>query len=586
MDIIKNMTHCAGRYRAWRLLTVLVMGIVLPSCSTAPPKVPAVQDVDYPQLAETNRGADTDCSYFYFLWGRTSELDGRFDEALEAYEKAVVCDSGAEYVVRHLAALLLRMNRKQQAMAWVDKLVVADPDDSAIELFQADLYSSMGEFDQAVLHYEKVLSTDKENEEVLVKLGKTYMNKLEYTNARNVFERLVSYDPQSFIGHYYLARLYQALQFFERAKASYIKAMDLNWSVPLALEVGEFYVGQGLNEEAVALYKKVLQEDDFNEVAGGRLVRLYLEIKQPDKALALLNDLRDTTFDTQQVDYTIGRIYLTQKRFPEAIKIIKGILAEDSEAGAARSLLALAYYESGDTEMAKELLLKISAEEEGYDDALFMLVKIYSEEKDFASAIALVRQALTSAEPVQTNYYFLLASLLEEAGQKTEAEKVYLEAIAEFPESTEGHYKYGVFLERNKRLAEAMSQMEEVIALNPQDAYALNYIGYTWADQGVNLEQALDYINQALAIRPDDGFIRDSLGWVYFKSDDLVRAVEELEKAVSIEPDDPTIHEHLGDVYRAAGDTTKALKQYRTSLELSENPEMRSRVQGKIDSME
>ena len=95
----------------------------------------------------------------------------------------------------------------------------------------------------------------------------------------------------------------------------------------------------------------------------------------------------------------------------------------------------------------------------------------------------------------------------------------------------------------------------------------------------------MDYIKQAIALRPEDGFIRDSLGWVYFRLGELGKAVDELKKAAAIEPEDPTIQEHLGDVYLAGGNKRQAVKHYRQSLELSEKPESKKRIQDKINSV-
>jgi Flp pilus assembly protein TadD len=99
------------------------------------------------------------------------------------------------------------------------------------------------------------------------------------------------------------------------------------------------------------------------------------------------------------------------------------------------------------------------------------------------------------------------------------------------------------------RKQESIDAMKQVLALTPDDAEALNYLGYTYADLGINLEEAESLIQQALALKPDDGYIADSLGWVYFKKGNYRQALKWLNKAVQLVPDDPTILEHLGDVY-------------------------------------
>jgi len=109
--------------------------------------------------------------------------------------------------------------------------------------------------------------------------------------------------------------------------------------------------------------------------------------------------------------------------------------------------------------------------------------------------------------------------------------------------------------------------MRTVIRLDPKNANALNYLGYTYADLGTHLDEAEKLIKEALNYKPDDGYITDSLGWVYYKKGLYEKAVEMLERAVKLVPNDPIILEHLGDAYLKMNDRDKALEYYNRSLE-------------------
>ena len=108
--------------------------------------------------------------------------------------------------------------------------------------------------------------------------------------------------------------------------------------------------------------------------------------------------------------------------------------------------------------------------------------------------------------------------------------------------------------------------MKAVISLDPKNANALNYLGYTYADLGENLDEAERLIKEALKYKPDDGYIIDSLGWVYFKKGDFKKALKYLKKAVDLVSDDPVILEHLGDAYMKTDNRANALKFYKQSL--------------------
>jgi Flp pilus assembly protein TadD len=128
--------------------------------------------------------------------------------------------------------------------------------------------------------------------------------------------------------------------------------------------------------------------------------------------------------------------------------------------------------------------------------------------------------------------------------------------------------------------------MKKAIELNPQNAAALNYLGYTWAEMGVQLEEAENLIMRALKIEPNDGFYVDSLGWVYYQKGDYPRAVEQLERAVEITVDDPAIIEHLADAYDKVGKTDRALARYREALKNSKENDQIKRIQEKIQRLE
>jgi Tfp pilus assembly protein PilF len=128
--------------------------------------------------------------------------------------------------------------------------------------------------------------------------------------------------------------------------------------------------------------------------------------------------------------------------------------------------------------------------------------------------------------------------------------------------------------------------MKRAIEINPKNAPALNYLGYTWAEMGVQLDEAEDLIQRALKITPNDGFYIDSLGWVYYQRGDFARAVEQLEKAVELTVDDPTIIEHLADAYEKAGKQERAVARYRDGLKHSKEAEQIKRIRDKIQRLE
>jgi len=122
--------------------------------------------------------------------------------------------------------------------------------------------------------------------------------------------------------------------------------------------------------------------------------------------------------------------------------------------------------------------------------------------------------------------------------------------------------------------------MKKVLEINPDNADALNYIGYTYAEQGVNLDRAEEMVKKALRLKPRDGYIIDSLGWVYFKKGDYKKAVRHLEEAEAYASEDPLIKEHLGDAYLKADLKDRALEMYERALVLEpDKDELKKKIE-------
>ncbi len=128
--------------------------------------------------------------------------------------------------------------------------------------------------------------------------------------------------------------------------------------------------------------------------------------------------------------------------------------------------------------------------------------------------------------------------------------------------------------------------MRKAIKINPENAEALNYLGYMFAEKGIELNEANFLIEKALEIEPENGYFVDSLGWVYYQKGLLDKALEELKKAIQLlqkeGEDDPIIREHLGDVYYKKGNLAEAKEQWEISISLDS---AREEVKKKLEEL-
>jgi Flp pilus assembly protein TadD len=140
--------------------------------------------------------------------------------------------------------------------------------------------------------------------------------------------------------------------------------------------------------------------------------------------------------------------------------------------------------------------------------------------------------------------------------------------------------------EKQKDFERAESVLKEIQKENPNNAVALNYIGYLLADRGVRLEEAVRYIKEALTLDPRNGAYLDSLGWAFFKMNDFENAEKHLLEADQLVKNDPTIVDHLGDLYYKLGDLTKAQSFWQKSVSIGTEQEDIQKVRRKLEMLQ
>ena len=183
---------------------------------------------------------------------------------------------------------------------------------------------------------------------------------------------------------------------------------------------------------------------------------------------------------------------------------------------------------------------------------------------------------------------FTYANLLASQDRHREATQIYGKLIASLPEDPpEDAWRF--YVGRAASLMEldnwpdAETDLKRAVEVAPKEAAALNYLGYSWAERGENLEQAFKLIEQAVAIEPNSGAYIDSLGWAHYQRGEYEIAVGHLEQAASLVPGDPTVTDHLGDVYWRLGRKVEAGYEWKRVLELEPPEKLRDAVKRKLE---
>jgi len=530
-----------------------------------------------------------------FLVGRQFELDGQLDEASAAYARALAKDPDSAYLVRRLAELAARQGKYEEALTHAERAHQLDPDDRPTRLFLGTLYRVRRDAPAA----EAVLrdpNGEPFDDDAAVLLFSIYVEGDRMPEALRLAEWLVKTDPTGVRGYLALAGVHEKMGHAAEAEKTLrqaLRAQPGNLSVYGAL--ARLLHERGDRKREIAVYEEVLQIHPHHHATLVALSDAQLAEGRRDQAIATLETVLRYHPDDLRSVLRLGFLEYEADHYDKAVTRFEKALAANPSQHEIAYYLGLVRVRARDEAGALAAFEQVPPEHERYAEARSQIAGIYERRGDLAAALGEVEKARTRAPSRQLDLY--AATLRSRSGDFDGAVGFLQGLLAESPDDDELLYNLGVLYGEQKRLDESLRYMNLALEKNPDNASALNYLGYSWAEKGENLEQAEQKIKRALELRPDDGFITDSLGWVYYmRARPLLetgnvkdgrswvrRAIQELEKAAQITGGDPVISEHLGDAYLLLPDKKRALELYREAIRLEprdgEQPDLRRKYE-------
>jgi tetratricopeptide (TPR) repeat protein len=231
--------------------------------------------------------------------------------------------------------------------------------------------------------------------------------------------------------------------------------------------------------------------------------------------------------------------------------------------------IASLYEQWGNSAKALAAYGKVGPTSPLYWQARLRSAALDAQDERFDAAVSKLR-ILVAEKPDRIDAALTLADLLRSKERYADAVAAYDTAIQRIDTVEERHWPVffgrGMVLERIKQWPRAEADMKKALELSPEQPYVLNYLGYSWIDQGLNLDAGMKMLKRATELRPDDGAITDSVGWAYYRLGQFDTAVEWLERASEQKGDDATVVEHLGDAYWHVGRRREARFQWARAM--------------------
>lgn len=458
------------------------------------------------------------------------------------------------------------------ALALTDSLLTEKSDDAGLHHLRVAVFSSLGRYQEAV----------DELRPLIVPTGDNVARRVQ---DLGLLSRL-------------LERLAQPLEAADALQQIIGEpSLDRREQLRAKMALVALWERHDLSDQAIDLLQRELQaasaqDQEKDEIIFARLLSdVYRRSEQGDRAQEVLQ----RTAESLAEENTLGRETLGLHHLPS-------LLADERWADAETSALQLMQSENADIRQSARVLraqalanldrlpealeaLQPNPEDEGpvrrrlQADRLALLF-----EHDQVDVARAELQQVVASEAVE-DFYF--------AAQVFQAQALYRDSIpllekvlAERQDSIQALFLYGAAQERLGDRTSSVATFERLLAVAPDHAPALNYLGYMLVEESENLDQALRFIQRAVAFEPDNGAYVDSLGWALFKLGRYQEAEAHLQWAVRLIPQDPTIHEHLGDLYVVLEDTEQAKRWYQGAIDLGGDSveEVRSKLRSLMEN--
>jgi len=558
------------KHKPITFLHFLVYALLLSSCvsNINSSSVPNPDDT----VKNTNQADEVSTSpYYYYLKSEFHKQKGDYERAMDSLLDALKNDQKSVYLKKELITLYLRQKDSDKALKTAIDIANENPDDTNALIILAKLYQMLEKKNEAVNLYKKILKLNPDSESIYLILGRIYMDEDNYDDAFRLYSKMVGFFPDSYAAHFYLGRIHIFKKNPEYAEKEFQKTLELNpqliepkfelITIYQSLETEE----SKLNPRIITLYEEIIHIDKNNVKALLELPLYHHNHGNIEKAAQLFADLGKRSVEKQGMSMMVAKEFLGQERFKDASIIFTGMLKGVPEDSTLNYFAGIAFDSLKKSRQAIKHFLKVKPDSDNYKKTIIHVAFLYNEYDKKEKAIEFLKQKHEEF-PQDIDIIMYLGSFYEEAELFDNSISILNKGISISSDKPALFFRLGIVQDKSGKKLDCIESMKKVISLDPDHASALNYLGYTYAEMGENLDEAEQLTNKALSLKPDDGFITDSLGWVYYKKGLYRQAVETLEKAVELTSYDPVITQHLGDAYIKDRQYKKALETYKKAL--------------------
>ncbi|MBC7712242.1 MAG: tetratricopeptide repeat protein [Rhizobacter sp.] len=512
-----------------------------------------------------------------FIKGNDASIRGDFQTAAQIFKAVVELTPEETYVKRKLAYELIRSGEVKEAEKILEAVFKeTGSDDEAVGLILASVYSSLDKPKEARATYQRLLALNPESEEACLYLSRTYVAEKMYKEAHSLLascEKKAGDNPvfSFFRGkmEYDRGNKIAAKTFFEKSLK-----IDLTYA-QAALAIGALYEEKENFMAALSVYKKFVADDNnsSNTQVLARLVSIMFSMEKNTEVIPYAETLSSLDNSDLNLKVRLGLLYSDVERFDEAAKLFKDVLEVVPESDKVLYYLGALSQQVNKGPEAISYFKRIKSDSPLFGDAGLQVGQVMGAQarEDYVTGKTdhitefnkFVENRVKENPEMIMELKMLQASFFEDTFQYKNAITT-LASVKDQKNFTESHsYYLASILEKNGDFLEARKLVQLIVDKDPNNAHALNFLGYSFLERNERMDKAYEYISKAVSLKPDDGYIRDSMAWYFYQTGKFTEALTESKKASELVKGDPTITKHLGMIYQRLSYYDKA-KQYLT----------------------
>jgi tetratricopeptide (TPR) repeat protein len=503
-------------------------------------------------------------AYQHYIQALLFANEDRHDRAAAELREAIVSDPDDPDLRARLAHELVKLGQIDAAESEARQaLRLGNCVEAYLSL--AEVYRGRNDLHGAVAALEQAVHADVSRQDSYLELARAQHQAGDLNASRATLADMAHRFPDSVDAHYHYANALAGVGDLKNAAAELRRGLDIDPShSDSRVRLAEVLLSAGKPNDAIEVLRDGLDRSDDNLPVAEPLVDLLLRRGDIEGARDVLATTDRDESDPVR-DVAVANMLRSAKQPARARELVDAALRRQPEFGRARLLSAALYEDASDGKSALAEYSKVGDETKEYPDAVRHSAQILYASGKLNDATRLSRAALAK-HPDDEDLLTLAAEFDEKSGDLPGALKRLEAAVARQPRNETLLYALGQTIDHTGDWHHAVAVMQGLLKLNPTNAGALNFIGYAYADRGIELVEAERLLRRAMAAAPGNGFIEDSLGWCLFKQGKVEAAVEALAEATELAPDEPEILRHLGDAYAAAKDRPHAAEAYRKAL--------------------